>query len=88
MFKKMIFFIPFSLPFFAAILASILELLGYQKSSLVAIFRSQDHGSEIRPPPFISYILLSAHRNPKMCQNGPLNMPKCPQNVPQRPPKA
>ena len=85
MFRKIIFFIHFFLTFFGAILASILELFGDQKSSILAIFRSQNRGCETLPPPFISYMLPSALRTPKMCrkglQNAPKMSPKCPQEA-------
>ena len=75
----------FFLTFFGAILASILELWGDQKSSILVIFRSQNRDWERRRPPFIRYMLLSALRTPKMCRKGPQNapkmFPKCPQEA-------
>ena len=81
----MFFFVIFSVTFLGTILASILQLLGGQKSSILAIFRSQNDEVDLTLPPFISYMLPSALRTPKMCQKGPQNAPKmspkCPQEA-------
>ena len=49
---------------------------GGPKIVIFFIFMSQNRDREKQPPPFISYMLPSAFRTPKMCRKGPQNAPK------------